>query len=217
MKALKWRVRLGAPARIYSWRVSATLCLLAVVATGAASQGPSPDQLAGGKLLVATPKLRDPNFGETVVLLLEYSEEGALGVILNRPTAVSLPTAFPEIAGLEASEDFVFFGGPVAVTGMLMVLRSAQEVEEDRPAFDELYWSGSQDRLEQLAGEGATATFRVFAGHSGWGARQLDNEVKRGDWQVIPATAEVVFDPAPYELWPKLRSRIPDRWARVAN
>lgn len=87
-------------------RAIATLGLLTVMATGAVSQGPSADQLAAGKLLVAANKLRDMNFGETVVLLLEYSEEGALGVILNRPTTVPLATAFPEITELDADEDF---------------------------------------------------------------------------------------------------------------
>lgn len=193
-------------------RIAAFACLAALVASAAPGQAPSPDQLAAGQLLVAAHKLRDPNFGETVVLLLEYSEEGALGVILNRPTTVSLPAAFPDIADLEGSGEFVFFGGPVALASMLMVLRAAEGREGDRPAFADLYWTGRVERLEELAGQ-AESSFRVFAGHSGWAPRQLDNEVERGDWHIVPATVDTVFDPTPFGLWDRLMRRIPDRWA----
>jgi len=193
--------------------VAATLCLLLAFAAQASSQGPTADRLEAGTLLVAADKLQDPNFRQSVVLLLDHGEDGTLGVILNRPSSLLLATAFPEIGELQDGERPVFFGGPVAPTGMLMVLRSKEKAEDDRPAFDDLYWSGSPERLERLAAEGETAQFRVFAGHAGWTAGQLENEVERDDWHILPATMEAVFDSEPLDLWRRLKRQIPERWA----
>ena len=195
---------------------AAVLCALGA-ATGSQrvdgqADGPPGAKPAPGRLLVAARQLRDPNFGETVVLLLEHGADGALGVILNRPTTVEVTAAFPGISALAERPDRVHFGGPVAPLRMLMLLRSKEEREDSRRVLEDLYWTGSQEVLEAVAGDGSSS-FRVFAGHSGWAGGQLENEISRGDWHILEATLDVVFDAKPLELWPKLLRRIPTRWA----
>lgn len=164
--------------------------------------GPRP---AAGKLLVAARSLRDPNFDQTVVLLLDYSAEGALGVIVNRPTPMKLSLLLPEAEGIGDRPDVVYEGGPVMPGAMLMLLRSEEELEDARRILDGVLATPSRELLEQRIASGFPADrLRVFFGHAGWGPGQLDAEVARGDWLVLSGDAATVFDEAPAEVWPRL-------------
>src|SRR6185295_15451194 len=147
-----------------------------------------------GSFLVANRDLGDPNFSRTVVLLIECDEEGALGLVINRATEVELSRAMPDLEGPGIRGQFVFLGGPVERTGMRALVRSTEELEDSFPVFGDVRFSNSKTLLERLARQsGGKIPFRVYAGYSGWGPGQLENEIARGDWLVRPGDADYVF------------------------
>ena len=181
--------------------------------------GPGPrEELAKGKFLVASRRLRDPNFKETVVLLLEYGLDGAMGLVINRPSEVKLATVFPDIKELKARKDTIYVGGPVAVNQMLMLIRSSRVPEESQEITQGVYISSSWKVLERLMKSTAKdEKFRLFAGYAGWAPNQLDFERTRGDWHVVKADAEAVFAQNPPELWQELIHRITVKWVRAEH
>jgi putative transcriptional regulator len=163
------------------------------------------EPLAAGRLLVATPRLAGPIFGRTVVLLLDYDATGAIGVILNRPTSLSLSEIFPSIDDLKARRDRVFLGGPVAPSSMAFLIRAVKRPPESHHLMDDIHMSGSALTLEHVVKTKMPAhRFHAFVGYSGWAPQQLDGEVARGDWWVVPAKPEHIFDVEPDELWQKM-------------
>jgi putative transcriptional regulator len=170
--------------------------------------------LAKGRFLVAGRDLRDPNFERTVVLLLDYNEMGAMGLVINRPTELSIAKLLPDVEGLEDRKENVWVGGPVATGQMFMLVQSSEPPEDSEPIFDDVYVSGSKDLLGRLAKAGTNgAKFRIYAGHAGWAPMQLDAEVARRGWEVLPGDAGLVFDESPAEIWPDLIERGAVKWA----
>ncbi len=177
---------------------------------------PADSELAEGRFLVASRELRDPNFAKTVVLLLDYSEMGAMGLVINRPTELVLAETLPELEGKGSREDTLYHGGPVAINQMLMLVRSADPPEGSKQVLGDIHLTGNRDLLEELIASGrGKETFRIYAGHAGWAPRQLDVEVARGGWLVVPGNADMVFDKAPSEVWPDLIERGSVKWART--
>jgi putative transcriptional regulator len=173
-------------------------------------------QPAKGTFLVASRTLADPNFSETVVLLLSYDEHGAVGVIINQPTDVRLASALPDIKELRNRSDRVYRGGPVAPHLMLLLVRSAAQPEPSESIFADVYASGSLKVLHKaLAKSGKRSRLRGYAGHAGWGAGQLDMEIARSDWIVTAADAATIFDLTPSDVWPKLIERLSGEWTRA--
>ncbi len=162
-----------------------------------------------GRLLVAAPSLVDPNFARTVVLVLAHSDEGALGVVLNRPSELTVADPLPQWADLAAEPSVVFVGGPVAPAGAICLA----EVDDDDPppiaAWRRL--SGEVGTLDLAADpDGLASTLRrlrVFSGHAGWGPAQLEGEVAVGGWMVIYASAGDAFSPRPERLWHEVLRR----------
>jgi putative transcriptional regulator len=172
-------------------------------------------ELATGRFLVASRHLFDPNFSETVVLLTEYTSEGAMGVVINRPTEIQLSEVLPEIKELQQRKDLVYIGGPGARTAMLLLVRSNRRPEGAHPVFDDIYVSGSRTVLKQMTkSAAATSTFRAYAGYAGWAPGQLDQEVARGDWYILPADAATIFEKASDSVWPELIRRGAVEWTR---
>jgi putative transcriptional regulator len=151
-----------------------------------------------GQLLVAGPGLVDPNFWRTVVLIGEHNEEGALGVVLNRPASVAVSEAAPALARLVQEEEPVFLGGPVQPESAVVL------ADVEHPDFAGLIVFGSigflmgEVDLERVDG---VRRARVFAGYAGWGAGQLEAEMGDGSWIVEPALPEDVFTALPEKLW----------------
>jgi putative transcriptional regulator len=174
----------------------------------------SREELAKGKILVASRRLQDPNFRETVVLLIEYGLDGAMGLVINRPSAVKLATVFPDIKELKQRTDTIYVGGPVSVHTMLLLIRSPKMPEGADEVTPGVYISSSWKVLEDLMKKKATKDerFRLFAGYAGWAPSQLDFERTRGDWHVLKADAETVFSQNPSELWPELIRRVTVKW-----
>jgi putative transcriptional regulator len=170
---------------------------------------PFSDELPGkGKFLVADPKLVDPRFRETVVLLIEYSAEGAIGLIINRPTTVTLAEVLPPMPGLKERTDVVYYGGPVEGHRVLMLIRSREKPEESDRVFGNVYFSASKNALERMIGSHKTAKeLRLYAGYAGWMAGQLDWELSRGDWLIVSADAGSIFEKKSSEIWRELFQR----------
>lgn len=158
--------------------------------------------LAAGRFLIASRRLKGPFFAESVILLLEYSAKGALGLVINRRTSALLGDLLPAAARLSERRDRVHIGGPVEPGMMTFLIRSDTGVPGASRIIDGVYATGSAKILRGLIQSAVSADdFRAFVGYSGWGPGQLDNEFSRGDWHVAAARAQVVFDDAPGDLW----------------
>ncbi len=152
------------------------------------------DDGAPGQFLVASRGLGDPNFARSVVLLLRHDADGAMGIIVNRPTRVSAQEVLPGVDALAAYPAPVFFGGPVMVERLLVLMRSDTPPADAEPVTGDVYVTASRTTIEALAAEDASPDrLRVFAGHAGWGPGQLDREIADGGWHVVPARIDDVF------------------------
>ena len=176
---------------------------------------PRGNVLAKGVFLVASESLSDPNFSQTVVLLLDYDHTGAGGLVINRPTNVSLSSLLPDEENLKGRDDMVYIGGPVGATQLFLLLRSTTLPQQAEKIVDGVYASTSLQTLRDIVAEKSSAdTFQAYAGYAGWGPGQLDAELERGDWLVTPADSETVFDKATENIWPDLIRRNKGLWVR---
>ena len=195
-------------------RAAATLllgCLFTLLYTisAVASGEFSPSSIVKGVLLVASPTLDDPNFHQTVVLIVEHGSAGTLGLVLNRSTKVLLSEALPDLTVLKGTPHRLFAGGPVELTRLLMLFRLKEPTTEAQAIFDGVYVGGSPEILQRILKQGKpTETFRAFAGYAGWGPRQLEYEMLQGSWAVLPPDASGIFDTDPATLWPDSIGRL---------
>jgi putative transcriptional regulator len=153
-----------------------------------------------GRLLVASPALGDPNFARTVVLLVEHGPEGALGLVLNRPTEVDVSSVLPEWAAATSDPPVLFQGGPVGLDGVLALGRRSEGSPVGtgwRPLDAAL---GLVD-LDEAEVQASLDALRLFAGYSGWGADQLEAELAEGAWYVVDALHADAFTARPERLW----------------
>ena len=168
--------------------------------------------LARGKILVAGRDLRDPHFAETVVLILGHNAQGALGLILNRPS----PTPLTRLLDLPAggSVPLVYQGGPVEGSGVLALARSDAARPDTRVVLDGVYKITAPGPLNDLVKANAGPDrLRVYYGYSGWSADQLERETRTGAWNVLDGSATIVFDPDTDTLWKRLISHADERMA----
>jgi putative transcriptional regulator len=173
----------------------------------AAHSGGQEQKLGAGVFLVANHRIIDPRFSQSVILLTQYRPQGAMGVIINRPTEHRLSDLLPEIAALEGRSDRLFFGGPVAVNAIVVLLQSAEEVklEHTEKVFDDVYFSGSPEAFAYVIGrEKEGEAIRGYAGYAGWASGQLEAEIARGDWSILGADAFTVFRKEPSTVWKEL-------------
>ncbi len=199
----------------------AALALLSIGLRGdAAAQQRSEDsvaRLAPGRFLVASRELGDPNFRRTVVLLVDYDRrEGALGLVINRPSEVDLASILSGAKDSERALGPVFLGGPVAPLQFAFLVRSGTPPEGGQRVLDDVFFSTNLDLLERLAAaEESEAPFRAYAGYAGWSIGQLEAEVHLGGWHVVEGRAETIFDPRADEVWPRLILVGTAEWARL--
>lgn len=165
--------------------------------------------LAVGRLLLATPALRDPNFARTVVLLLDVNDAGALGVVLNRPSDVPVTSVLPGWSGALSEPPVLLHGGPVAGDSALGLAVLADGAGEDPVGFRRttdvigiVDLDTPADRLAPSLGG-----MRVFAGYAGWGPGQLESECDEGSWTVVPSRPEDVFGTSPGTVWEQVHRR----------
>ena len=172
------------------------------------------DEWLKGKLLVALPTVREDSFWHTVVLMLAHGPQGALGVVLNRPTGVAVHEIFPELA-LEAAEPAVLFdGGPVQQNGIICLARGLSA--DERPGFAPVLdrWGSIDPRVPP---PGGVDNVRVYRGYAGWSARQLEHELIRGSWLVVDPLPTDLASHEPSDLWEQVVERQGPRYKRLKN
>jgi putative transcriptional regulator len=152
-----------------------------------------------GQLLIASPAMSDPNFARTVVAIANHDEDGALGIVLNRPSETEVVDAVPELDGVVDSDEVVYVGGPVQPASIVVLAEFENPAEAAYLVVGAVGLVSDRTGLEHLGS--ATARRRVYAGYTGWGPGQLEAELEREDWIVEPALAADVFAEDPLELW----------------
>jgi len=150
-----------------------------------------------GKLLVSSPSLHDPNFRKTVVLIAHHDDDGAMGLVLSRPSDVSGVTAAPALDGLPGAEDPVFVGGPVEPTALMVLAEFVDVDEAAAPIFGRLGFMPADAEPNDLS----IQRLRIFAGYSGWSSGQLESELAEPAWLVVDAEPDDAFAEDPDELW----------------
>ncbi len=168
-------------------------------------QSKNTNDLGVGKLLVASRDLGDPNFAETVILLVHYDEEGVVGLILNRRTEVPLSRVLKEPKAAKDRSDKAYLGGPVETPSVFALLQSPAKVEGAQHIFGAVYLISTKALFEQsISARPDPNTFHVYLGYAGWNADQLQKEVGLGAWFIFRADAGTVFNSDPDSLWPQM-------------
>ena len=158
--------------------------------------------LGAGKLLVASRELADPNFAQTVVLLVQYDDEGVVGLILNRRTDVPLSRVLEGGKAANHRSDPVYLGGPVETPGVFALFRSPAKLEGAQHIFGAVYLISTKTLFEQaISAQPDPSGFHVYLGYAGWTTNQLRKEVELGAWFIFQPDAETVFDSDPDSLW----------------
>jgi putative transcriptional regulator len=162
-----------------------------------------------GKLLVSSPALVDPNFRKTVVLVAHHDDDGAMGLVLSRPSDVAATDAVPALEGLPGAEGPVFVGGPVQPEAF-MVLAEFDDVDEAAaPIVAGLGFMPADAEPDELS----IRRLRLFAGYSGWSPGQLESELEELSWIVVDAVPDDAFAEDPDELWRNVVHRKGRRFA----
>ncbi|HEX7083063.1 MAG TPA: YqgE/AlgH family protein [Gaiellaceae bacterium] len=150
-----------------------------------------------GQLLVSSPALLDPEFRRTVVLIAHHDDEGAMGLVLTRPSDVAAAEAVPSLTGIPGATDAVHVGGPVQPEAF-MVLAEFEDVDEAAaPIFGGVGFVPAEAEPDELS----IRRLRLFAGYAGWAPGQLEAELEEPSWIVVPALPDDAFADDPDELW----------------
>ena len=182
-----------------------------VVADQNVASSPAP-----GMFLVAAPKMRDPRFKQTVILLVEHSAEGSLGFIVNKRTDMTVADAFPELDEPKELEHALYFGGPVQPSRIMYVYSDTGELTEQK-VISGVYWGANYEDLKDILNRKNADTLRIFFGYAGWGPGQLEFELSLGDWQLLPASPDHIFSKDSKQLWHLLNRKKPGVIAQRLN
>lgn len=168
---------------------------------------------AKGMLLVSEPFLPDPHFHRSVVLLVEHNEEGTVGLVLNQPTELSISDLFEDFP----DDQPVCIGGPVSRDSLLFI-HSFPSLEGSAEIMPGVFWGGDFEQLRFLLGESLADPdgIRYFAGYSGWGPGQLEQELEQKSWLVVPALSIDIFSRTE-ELWKNVLRRMGPAFRHYGN
>jgi putative transcriptional regulator len=167
-----------------------------------------------GKLLIASPALVDPNFARSVVLITEHTEEGAMGVVLNRPSETEVGEVAPELAAIVEAEP-VFVGGPVQPQALVVLAEFSDPSAAAWLVVAEVGFVAADTEQAEL--ERAIRRGRVYAGYSGWGAGQLEAELEEEAWIVEAPLPAELFPDDPEQLWQDVLARKGGQFALLAR
>jgi putative transcriptional regulator len=181
--------------------ICAALCLWCASATPlSADTQPTP---LTAIFIEARGELPDPNFGDSVVLVMNNLAPAPVGIIINRPTRITVPELFPEMKWLAQVHDRVYFGGPVEVDTVWFLFRAKKPPEHAVPACEGVYLSASREQLVKLLERDKPMDgLRIFIGHSGWGPGQLESEIQKGAWTLKHAEPDAIFQHKADHPWP---------------
>jgi putative transcriptional regulator len=180
-------------------RILTALLIVASLLPAAAEPDSRP---ASGKLLVATAEVQGELFANTVVLLLHYDETGAFGLVVNRPTDVQPVEVLGDDEAIAGYQGTLFWGGPVHMDSLRALQLTDSPHGEAEKIIDSVYLVSYEEALEESPSD--MSRLRLFIGYAGWAPGQLDSEMARGSWRVLPASSELVFDAEPRTLWSRL-------------
>ncbi len=164
-----------------------------------------------GQLLIASPKLFDPNFFRSVVLLVQHTDNGALGLVLNRPLEMTINDAWGQVSETPCEvSGFLHQGGPCE--GPLMVLHTDSGIADvpELPVIPEVFFTTDRDAIQQLVTQNPAenhSKMKFFVGYAGWSPGQLESELEDGGWLMTPAANKHIFS-GDDELWPTLMKEI---------
>ena len=172
-----------------------------------------------GRLLLATPPLDDPNFDRTVIYVLEHHDDGALGLVLNRPSSEELAEPLGAWTELQSNPPRIFSGGPVEPEALIALARTEQPIDEEEEHLAPL---NADIASADLAADptlliDAISALRVFRGYAGWGPGQLEGEIDAGAWLVLDSEPADLFSPEPEHLWRTVLRRQPGRLAWLST
>ncbi len=173
------------------------------------------DESLRGKLLVASPTLVDPNFARSVVLITEHNDEGAMGIVLDRPSEALVGDLVPQLDDVAGAKAPIYVGGPVQPSALVVL---AEFSDPDAAAWivtADVGFASADFETEDLAGVVRRA--RVYAGYSGWGAGQLEAELDVDSWIVEPPIPKELFPDEPQTLWSDVLARKGGQYALVAR
>lgn len=173
---------------------------------------PGQTSLKPGVFLIATENLNGSSFEKTVIFITQYSDKGALGVAINRPSAFKLIDLVPDINSALFKQSAIFLGGPVHPKSIFFLKNTPGGPGVTR-VIDGVFAGGGSRALKDLLDKKQYAgTLRTYAGYSGWYPGQLETEVGRGDWKTIEADGSLVFSSDTSGLWQKLSSATQGQW-----
>jgi putative transcriptional regulator len=203
----------GRGRRLWFGSLPATVLLLCPTRSGSAAI----DAVVPGVFLYAAPGVHAGSFTESVVLLVQHDEkEGSLGLIVNRPTRLSVREAIPPLGEVKDLELALYFGGPVQPEAILALVRPSKPPDGALRVLPDVYFSTEMDVVKEAARRpDAASRLRVYAGYAGWAPGLLDAELRQGAWIVAPGRAAAVFREDPSTLWPEVHDLINRREARL--
>lgn len=167
-----------------------------------------------GKLLIASPSLEDPNFARSVVLITEHGEEGAMGIVLNRPSEAEVAAVIPDLAPVAGGEP-IFVGGPVQPEALVVLGEFSDPAKAAWLVVADVGLVSAQTELDELPA--AVRRGRVYAGFSGWGPGQLEGEIEEDAWIVEAPIPPELFPDDPSVLWSSVLERMGGEYALVAR
>jgi putative transcriptional regulator len=173
------------------------------------------EESLSGQLLLASPTLLDPNFRRAVVLIGTHSQDGAMGVVLNRPSELTVGEAVPQLEPAVDEQEPVWFGGPVQPSSIVLLGEFLDPSPAGLLVLGRIGFPAPEAGIEELAV--ATARRRVYAGYAGWAEGQLDDELQQGDWIAHTALPDDVFTESPEELWSTVMARKGGSYALIAR
>ncbi len=173
------------------------------------------DESLAGQLLLASPSLRDPNFERSVVLIGVHSADGAMGIVLNRPSDVTVGEAAPQLEEAVSDSERVYVGGPVQPSSIVFLAEFLDPTPAGLLVLGRIGFPTPEAEIGELSQ--ATERGRVFAGFAGWDEGQLEAEIAQGDWIAQAALPDDVFTEVPERLWSDVLTRMGGSYALVAR
>ncbi len=171
---------------------------------------------AVGRFLVSEPFMSDQNFQRTVILLVEYGDQGSLGFVINRKLKVKIHEVVEGVPSVDAP---VFMGGPVEQNTLHFVHRLGANLAGSRNIYDDIFWGGSFDDLQHQLKLGMVDPNEIlfFIGYSGWGPGQLENEIERKSWIVAPEAPEFIFRKEYKDMWRQILKSMGAKYQVISN
>jgi putative transcriptional regulator len=171
------------------------------------AQSTKPEDLAAGKVLVMERDGPDPNFADSVILLIHYGPDGVLGLMLNRTSSIPV-SRLDDLDGTAGKSDSLYIGGPVELDSITALVRGTNPPPGAIRVADDLYAVQTKRGLEaSLKASKGPEDLRIYLGYCGWSMAQLQNEVKLGSWYIFNRGDLFAFDSAPSTLWKRLIDR----------